>query len=314
MAERVLVVLAGAVALQFVLGILVYVDANRRELDNSGAYWYGASIPVVGYVVLAAYLSHREELPTRDLSPPAATETAGEAVWTIENRGLRRLPRRLAYTIQDGSTLWRAAVTVPPPLAVLAALVDSRVAIALFAFCGVFWLTYLNTARTFTNTTTRLDPADGTITLAWRGGDHPLSPGGDEQEIELSDVQRAEFRRVGSQPLVKLGYERRFSVNLRTLLVSADHLDDLRQMLSAHEIPVRDRIRDGTSRNVVRRRYAEGLLSLVVVPLGAGLVWPQFFFTRPVLLLAGFTVLWLGVKCFAGVFGRVKSLLGAFSS
>lgn len=314
MADVVLVALAGVVVLQYVLGLFAYVDANRRKLDDPGVYFYGITIPVAGFFVLGAYLARREELPTRDLTPPTATETAGEAVWTIENRGLRRLPRRLAYTIQDGSTLWRVAVTAPPLLAVLAALVDSRVAIPLFAFCGVFWLTYLNTARTFTNTTTRLDPEDGTITLTWRGGDHPLSPSGAEQEIELSDVQRAEFRRVGSQPLVKLGYEKRFSTNLRTLLVSADQLAVLRQMLSAHEIPVRDRIQDGTNRNAVRRRYTEGLISLVAVPFGAGLVWPQFFFTQPVLLLAGFTVLWLVVKCFAGVFGQVKSLLGAFSN
>lgn len=96
MADTVLLALAGAVVLQFVLGMFAYVDANRRELADPGVYFYGITIPIVGFVVLAAYLARREELPTLDLSPPTATETADEAVWTVEVRGLRRLPRRLA--------------------------------------------------------------------------------------------------------------------------------------------------------------------------------------------------------------------------
>mgnify|MGYP006285183999 FL=1 len=67
-------------------------------------------------LVLATYLSFREELPVRDLSSSVATESVGEATWLIENRGLRRLPRRLSYTIQDGHTLWQVVVAGPPIL------------------------------------------------------------------------------------------------------------------------------------------------------------------------------------------------------
>jgi hypothetical protein len=314
MADMIFIALAGVVILQFVLGIFAHMDANRRKLDHPVLYFYGISIPLVGFLVLAAYLSRREELPTWNLSPPSATETADDAVWTIENRGLRRLPRRLAYTIQDGNTLWRVAVAGPPILLVLSALVDSRIAIVLFAFCGLFWLTYLSTAHAFTNTTTRLDPTNGTIQVTWRGGDHPLSSSGSEQEIDLTDVQRVELRCVGTQPMVKFQYENPFSINLGTLLVSPDQLDILRDMLTPHEILVSDRIQEGTSRNVVWRRNTEGLISLVVIPFGAGVVWPQFFFTGPVLPLVVFTILWLVVKCFASIFGRIKSLFGVFSN
>jgi len=312
MAETIPLAIAGVGLLQFVLGIVAYVDANRRELDYPVAYFYGISIPLVGFFVLAAYLSRREELPTRDLAPPTVTETAGDAVWTIENRGLRRLPRRLAYAIQDGQTLWRVAVTGPPILLVLAALVDARIAIALSGFCCLFWLTYLGTANAFTDTTIRLDRADGTIEVTWRGGDHPLSPSGSEQEIDLAGVQRVELRRVGAQPLAILRYETRFSVSPRSILVPRDQLAILRGMLSSHDIPIRDRIEEGTSSTVVRRRNTEGLLSLVVLPLGVGIVWPQFFFIGPVVALVFFTVLWLVVKWSVGMFDRIESSLTAF--
>lgn len=313
MADTIPLGIAGVVLLQFVLGGFVYMDANRRELDYSGLYFYGVSIPLVGFLILAAYLSRRKELPTRDFAPPTTTETAGEAVWTIENRGLRRLPRRLVYTIQDGQTLWQVAVTGSPILLILAVLVDARIAIVLSWFCCLFWLTYLGTANAFTDTTIRLDIADGTIEVTWRGGDHPLSPSGSEQEIDLAGVQRVELRRVGTQPLAILRYETRFSVSPRSVLVPTSQLDVLREMLSSHDIPIRDRIEEGTSRTVVRRRNAEGLLSLVGIPFGAGFVWPQFFFAGPIVPLAFFIALWLVVKWSIGIFDRIRSLLTAFS-
>lgn len=311
MADTIPLGIAGVGVFQFILGILIYMDANRRELDYPILYFYGVSIPLVGFLILVAYLSRREELPTRDLSLPSATETAGEAVWTIENRGIRQLLRRLAYIIQDGDTLWRVAVAGPPILLILTVFVDSRVAMVLFLFCCLFWLTYLGTVRAFTNTTIRLDPTDSTIEVTWRGGDHPLSPSGGEQEIDLTDAQRAEFRCVGAQPLIKFQYERRFSSNLRTLLVPSDQLDVLRDTLTAHEIPFRDRIQDGTSRTVVWRRNIEGLISLVVIPLGAAFVWPQFFFIGPVVFFGFFAVLWFVVKWFASIYSYINTLFGA---
>ncbi|EMA44000.1 hypothetical protein [Halococcus saccharolyticus] len=313
MADTILLGIAGVVIFQFILGLFIYMDANRRELDHSGMYFYGVSIPIVGFLILAAYLSRREELPTQDFAPPTATETATDGVWTIENRGLRRLPRRLVYTIQDGQTLWRVAVTGPPILLTLSALVDARIATALSGFCCLFWLTYLGTANAFTDTTIRLDPADGTIQMTWRGGDHPLSPSGSEQEVDLAGVQRVELRRVGTQPLAILRYEARFSVKPRAVLVPASQLDVLRELFASHDIPIRDRIEEGTSKAVVRRRNAEGLISLVIIPFGAGVVWPQFFFIGPVVALAFFIALWLVVKWSVGMFDRIRSLLTAFS-
>lgn len=310
MADAILLLLAGTVVFQFVVGLFAYVDANRRSLEHPELYFYGISMPLVGFLVLAVYLSRRNELPTQDLSAPDSAGAVDDAVWTVETRGLRRLPRRLAYSIQGESTLWRVAVAVPPALLVLAVLVDPRISIALLAFCGVFWLTYLGTARAFTDTTAHLDSTTSTIRVTVRGGNHPLSSSGSEHEIELADVQRADLRRVGSQVLATFAYENSFSTTPRSLLVPSGNVPILRTTLSEHEVPVRDRIQDGTSARVVRRRYVEGLLSLLLVPFAAGILWPQYLATQPVPLLAFFVVLWLGVKVLADLFGYVRSLLG----
>lgn len=310
MADTILLLIAGTVIFQFVVGLYAYVDANRRSLEYPELYFYGISMPLVGFLVLGVYLTRREELPTQDLSAPESTEAADDAVWTVETRGLRRLPRRLAYSIHGGRTLWRVAVAVPPILLLLAVLVDPRVTIVLVAFCGVFWLTYLGTASAFTYTTVDLDPTTGTIQVTSRGGNHPLSTSGSEHEVDLADVQRADLRRVGSQVLATFAFENSFSTTPRSLLVPPENVAVLRSTLSEHDVPVRDRIRDGASGRVVRRRYVEGLFSLLLVPLAGGILWPQSLTTQPVPLLVFFVVLWLGVKLVAELAGYVRSLLG----
>lgn len=310
MADQLVLLLSSAVLLQFVLALFTFWDANRRDLEHSPAYFYGVTIPLLGVLVFAVYLARRDELPTADLSPPTASETTDEFVWTVEHRGLRRLPQRLSYTIQDGKTLWHVAVAVPPLLLVLAALVDARITLVLIGFCGLFWLTYLGSSRAFTNTTIRLDPADGSINVQIHGGDHPFSPSGSEHEIELDDVERAEFRRVGAWVVVKLAYEFSMSVDPRTLLVPPDRVPAVRNALARHEIPVRDRLGDGTGRSAVWLRYVGTTFSLVLVPMIAGLRWPEYAFANPIPVLILFTVLWLVAKFFSGVVSSLNTLLG----
>lgn len=309
MADQLLLLLASAVLVQFVLGLFTFWDANRRGLEHPQAYFYGVTIPLLGVVVFAVYLARRDGLPTADLSPPSDSETADHVVWTVENRGLRRLPRRLSYTIQDGKTLWHVAVAVPPILLLLAALVDARITFVLIAFCGTFWLTYLGSSRAFTNTTIQLDPADGSLHVQIRGGDHPLSPSGSEHEIDLADVQRAELRRVGAWVVIKFAYEFSLSVEPRTLLVPPDRVPVVRSALARHEIPIRDRLGDGTGRSAIWQRYVGTTLSLVLVPSIAAFRWPEYAAAQPVPLLVLFTVLWLVAKFLSGVVSRLNTLL-----
>lgn len=58
----ILATLIAFVLVQYPLGRLVGLDARRLGIKNPGAYEYGTMQPLVGYVVLAAYVWEREEL------------------------------------------------------------------------------------------------------------------------------------------------------------------------------------------------------------------------------------------------------------
>ncbi len=289
-------ILVVVLIVQLILAVGVLIDANRRELTHPLGYAYGVSVPLAGYLVFAAYLTRRRELPPNAAHPQTHSEPESEFVWTIENRGLRRLPWRLAYAIQDGTTLWRVAKTTPLLLLVCTILVDPRIANFLILFCLLFWLTYLTTARLFIDTTVRLQPSDDTIQVTGRGSDHPLSPGRYDHEIDLSELTRVELRRVGTQPLAILRYTKRFSNSPRSLVVPDEQLAELRHLLDANDVPIHDRIRDGSSRGAVQRRCTEGVVSLLVLPLATGVVWPQHSLSGPVVAFSLFCLLWLAVK------------------
>lgn len=296
MVEPVLVVAAGVVLFQFLLGIVVHIDANRRDLEHLGLYFYGVSIPLVGLLIAGVYLSRREELPMQDLSVPTAAETDGAVTWSVEHRGLRRLPLRLACAIQYGQTFWRVGVVSPPVLLVLAVLVHPAIAVALSVVCLVYWFTYLGSAGTFTDTTIRLAPDNQQIEITTRGGDHPLSQGGSEQEIDLTAVQQATLHQVGEQPLVKFQYENSLSVSPSIIPVAPAHVEHVRQILAAREIPLRDHVRDGTTSSLARRRVAGTTFSLVAIPLVAGPRWPEYFLAGPMIPFLFFVFLWLVLK------------------
>ncbi|WP_330631551.1 hypothetical protein [Halocatena halophila] len=295
-APSVSAILVVVLIVQLILAVGVLMDANRRQLTHPLGYAYGVSVPLAGYLVFAAYLTRRTELPANAAHSQTHSEPKSEFVWTIENRGLRRLPWRLAYAIQDGTTLWRVAKTTPLLLFICTILVDPRIAKALLLFCLLFWLTYLTTARLFIDTTVRLQPADDTIQVIGRGSDHPLSPGGYDHEIDLSDLTRVELRRVGTQPLAIFRYTKRFSNSPRSLVVPNEQLAQLRHLLDANDVPIHDRMRDDSSRGAVQRRCAEGFFSLLILPLATVMLWPQHILSGPVVAFSLFCLLWLAVK------------------
>lgn len=296
MVEWVLVAAAGVVFFQFLLGIFVHVDANRRDLEHLGLYFYGVSVPLVGLLIAGVYFSRRGELPTQDLSVPTATETDGAVTWTVEHRGLRRLPLRLACAIQYGQTFWRVGVVAPPVLLALTVLVHPAIALALSGVCLLYWFTYLGIAGSFTDTTIQLSPDDQTIETTTRGGDHPLSPGGSKQEIDLTEVQQAALQQVGGQPLVKFRYENSLSVSPAMIPVSPVHVEDIRQTLAEQEIPLHNYVRGGTTSSVIRRRIAATTFSLVAIPLVAGPRWPEYFLAGPMIPFMFVLLLWLVLK------------------
>lgn len=289
---------AGVVLFQILLGMYVHVDANRRNLDQLGLYFYGVSMPLVGLLIAVAYFARRDQLPTQDLSVPTAAEPDGTVTWTVEHRGLRRLPFRLACVIQSGQTFWRVGVVVPLLLLVLAVLVHPAITLAAAMVWQLYFFFYLNGASTFTDTTVRLAPDERTIETTTRGGDHLLSFGGGQHEIDLTDVEQAALTRVGDQPLVTFRYERPLSNNPLMVPASPAHVEDLRQTFAELGIPLRDHLRDGTNSSLVRRRIAATACSFVIVALVAGSRWPEYFFAGPILPFVFFALLWLVLKPF----------------
>lgn len=299
MTEWVLVGAASVVFFHILLGVFVHVDANRRNLEDLGLYFYGVSMPLVGLLIAGVYFSQRDELPTQDLSVPTAAETDGAVTWTVEHRGFRRLPLRLACVIQYGQTLWRVGVVALLFLLALAVVVHPAIALAAAAVWQVCFFSYLNWSSLFTDTTTRLAPDDQTIEITTRGGDHPLAFGGGQNEIDLTEVTQADLIRVGDQPLVKFQYEHPFSVGPPMIPASLAHTEDIRQTLATHEIPLHDRVRDGTNSSIVRRRIIVAGCSLVAVPLVAAPRWTEYFMAGPMIPFLFFVVLWLVLKPFA---------------
>lgn len=299
MLERILVVAAVLELVQFLSGIFIHADATRRQLERPVTYVYGALFPLVGLLVAGVYLSRRDEFPTHEPAVPTTAETGDTVTWTVEHRGLRRLPLRLVCAIQYGRRVWLVGAVAPPVLLALTVLVHPVVAIFLSTVCTAYWFTYLQETSMFTNTTVRLAPADQRIEITTRGGDHPLSNGGSEEVIDLTEVKQAALRQVDGQPLVKFRYDNPLSVSPLMIPVSPTHVDDVRRSLAAREIPLRDRVRDGTNEGAVRRRILVTACSLGIVPLVAGVRWSQQFVTSPIALFVGFSILWLVLKPFA---------------
>jgi len=65
MVEPVLLLLIGALLIQLPIGVVMYVDAKRLNLNNPEVYWLGVVAPAVGFVVILYYVSERRNLPTK---------------------------------------------------------------------------------------------------------------------------------------------------------------------------------------------------------------------------------------------------------
>jgi len=63
MADPAFAVLIVALAVQYPVAALVYLDARRLGLRDPGTYGLGIVVPAAGFVVALYYLSVRRELP-----------------------------------------------------------------------------------------------------------------------------------------------------------------------------------------------------------------------------------------------------------
>jgi len=63
MVEPAYVLLVGAIGIQIPIGVLVYFDAKRLDLQNPETYWLGVIAPAAGFIVILYYLPERKNLP-----------------------------------------------------------------------------------------------------------------------------------------------------------------------------------------------------------------------------------------------------------
>ncbi|APX97969.1 hypothetical protein [Natronorubrum daqingense] len=66
MSDLVMVLLAGALFLQFPAAIVVHFDAKRLGLENPEMYELGIIVPMAGFLVIFYYASQRGSLPRAD--------------------------------------------------------------------------------------------------------------------------------------------------------------------------------------------------------------------------------------------------------
>jgi len=66
MTNLLIVLLVGALIVQFPMSILMYIDARRLNLKNPEMYWLGVIAPAAGFVVILYYFSERKSLPRKE--------------------------------------------------------------------------------------------------------------------------------------------------------------------------------------------------------------------------------------------------------
>lgn len=66
MPDLVVTLLISALAIQFPIGIFMYLDAKRLDLKNPELYWLGVIVPAGGFAVVLYYLSERKTLPKNE--------------------------------------------------------------------------------------------------------------------------------------------------------------------------------------------------------------------------------------------------------
>jgi hypothetical protein len=139
----------------------------------------------------------------------------------------------------------------------------------------------------------------GTVDVRYSFGEHPLSRDDYTESISLSAIDRAKLFDVGGQPLVRFGYEDELkAIQGRMFLVPTEWVQALQHVLSEHGVTFEDK-RTETWR--VRRRLGSGILTLGLLPLAAGYVWPAFVFSTPLLFILVFAFVWLAVKGYSGL-------------
>lgn len=65
MPELTVLLLVGALLIQYPIGVWMYFDARHLNLKNPEMYYLGVIVPAGGFIVILYYISNRADLPKK---------------------------------------------------------------------------------------------------------------------------------------------------------------------------------------------------------------------------------------------------------
>ena len=212
MSGSLLAALAAFVGLQFPAAALVWLDARRRNLERP--YLYPAAIATVllfGWLVLAAYIDGREQLPRADepevIEAPVTERWDGDdrLMWTVELGGVTGLARRLRYWVLGVSrpAWWAWFVAVPAALFAAILLVDQRLTALYLWFTVVSCVVVYGPSGWGTDSVLTIDTDACVLRIVPLGG----GAAEDGEEYGLAELESVRVVESGEYATVDCRYE-----------------------------------------------------------------------------------------------------------
>jgi hypothetical protein len=253
MADPLLVAAAGFVGLQFPVAVLVWLDARRLNLERPGRYPVAiATVLLFGWLVLAAYIERRDELPRADervsVEAPATEgwNADGRLVYAVDLGGVARFPRRLRYWVAGLSrpVWWAWFVVVPAALLCAILLGFRRLTLLYIWFTLLSWVSVWQLSGWGTDALVTVDPDAAVLCIVPLGGD----PTDERSEYGLAELDSARFVDAGEYVTIDCRYETWFLLRPGTLFVPALLADELGAALRACGVTVHGAVGDGETR------------------------------------------------------------------
>ena len=245
MSGSLLAALAAFVGLQFPAAALVWLDARRRNLERPCLYPAAiATVLLFGWLVLAAYIDRREQLPRADepevIEAPVTEGWDGDdrLMWTAELGGATGLARRLRYWVPGVSrpAWWAWFVAVPAALFAAILLVDQRLTALYLWFVVVSCVVVYGLSGWGTDSVLTIDTDACVLRIVPLGG----GAAEDGEEYGLAELESVRVVESGEYATVDCRYETWFLLRPGTLLVPARLCDELAVALRACDVVVRD--------------------------------------------------------------------------
>lgn len=221
-------------------------------------------------------ISTTQNIPERQMSTQIedSDETATVTTWTMQVRGLRRLPHRLVYNIADFSRLfwWSTAVVIPAVLLAVGEFGGGGLIYFYTMYCAVMMMVVSQSSERFVNTTIELDQDTGTLAVTYHMSDPTIFANGHEVTVSFDDVEAARFLSLAGHTMVRLYYGKSFAEGT-AFLVPPDREYQFRDSLQRHNVSIRGESGADATGWVWGRCVVTALL-LGAIPVSGVFIWP----------------------------------------